>query len=445
MRTQKENLCRLVIQFKLLLGVCVVFFTAATHAVTLEEAIETALKVDPSLRASKFNVLATGENIAIARSRLLPQVSLQGSSNQLTQTTTQELSSGGSSSRSFTGPTMNHQFVIRQALLRPKELSALRYAELQSQYMELKFKSDVKDLRNRVINAWIDLLGAQQIARAYEKPLNLMLIAAKQELAKYEQGDSTKDAVLEAQAQYENSKATHIQAFETLKNKQSVFENLTKIPALALAEKNLRFESLPIFTESDKSLLWANIQDTSLEIQMAKLQEKMQLERLKMAEAEHKPTLDLLAAVNLAQNDATSTQGYQYRNRQVGVQYTVPLYGGGGLAAGARQASLAYEASLAESEALLVRLENDFDSSWGLVIANSSRQKAMLIGLASSREQVNSNRRSFELGVKSIAESANAELSFARKMSEVIAITQEYLKSLLKVNHKSLSLSLANI
>ena len=441
MRKQNENLCSLFIQRKLLLSACLVLCSVAAQAVTLEDAIESALKVDPSLRASKFNVLATEENIAIARSRLLPQVSLQGSSNQLTQTTTQELPTGGSSSRSFTGPSVNHQFVIRQALLRPKELASLRYAELQSQYMELKFKSDIKDLRNRVTNAWIDLLASQLIAQAYEKPLNLMQIAAMQERARYEQGDSTKDAALEAEAQYENSKATHIQAVETLKNKQSAFEKLTKIPALALAEKNLRFDSLPIFTESEKALLWANIQDTSLDIQMAKLQEKMQLERFKMAEAEHKPTLDLLAAVNLAQNDATSTQGYQYRNRQVGVQYTIPLYGGGGLVAGARQASLAYEASLAESEALLVRLENDFDSSLGLVVANSSRQKAMVIGLASGKEQLNSNRRSFELGVKSIAESANAELSFARKMTEVITVTQEYLKNLLKLNHKSFFLA----
>ena len=441
MRKQNENLCSLFIQRKLLLSACLVLCSVAAQAVTLEDAIESALKVDPSLRASKFNVLATEENIAIARSRLLPQVSLQGSSNQLTQTTTQELPTGGSSSRSFTGPSVNHQFVIRQALLRPKELASLRYAELQSQYMELKFKSDIKDLRNRVTNAWIDLLASQLIAQAYEKPLNLMQIAAMQERARYEQGDSTKDAALEAEAQYENSKATHIQAVETLKNKQSAFEKLTKIPALTLAEKNLRFDSLPIFTESEKALLWANIQDTSLDIQMAKLQEKMQLERLKMAESEHKPTLDLLAAVNLAQNDATSTQGYQYRNRQVGVQYTIPLYGGGGLVAGARQASLAYEASLAESEALLVRLENDFDSSWGLVVANSSRQKAMVIGLASGKEQLNSNRRSFELGVKSIAESANAELSFARKMTEVITVTQEYLKNLLKLNHKSFFLA----
>jgi outer membrane protein TolC len=402
-----------------------VFLALSTQAVTLEDAIESAIKVDPSLRASKFNVMATEENIAIARSRLLPQVSIQGSSNQLTQTTTQELASGGSSSRSFSGPSVNHQFVIRQALLRPKELSALRYAELQTQYMELKYKSDVKDLRIRVINAWIDLLGAQQIVQAYEKPLPLMQAAAQQERARYEQGDSTKDAAMEAKAQYENLKATYIQAVETLKVKQSSFENVTKIPAAALVGKKLSTESLPVFSVADKGLLWSKFQETSLELQMAKFQQKMQLERLKMAEADHKPTIDLLAAVNLAQNDATSTQGYQYRNKQIGVQYTVPLFAGGGFTASARQASLGYQASLAEGDALFVRLTNEFDIAWALMLSNS--------GL----EQVNASYRGLELGVKSVADTANAELAFARKMNDYISLTQEYVRSILKISSKA--------
>ena len=59
--------------------------SASSLAFTLEDAIISALKIDPSIRSSELNQLAIKENIAIARSRLLPQISLQGSSNQLTQ------------------------------------------------------------------------------------------------------------------------------------------------------------------------------------------------------------------------------------------------------------------------------------------------------------------------------------------------------------------------
>ena len=438
MLIQLPNYSRLAHQCRLMMFACLISVNLSTQAVTLEDAIESAIKVDPSLRASKLNVMATEENIVIARSRLLPQVSIQGSSNQLTQTTHQELASGGSSSRSFTGPSVNHQFVIRQALLRPKELSAMRYAELQTQYMELKYKSDVKDLRNRVINAWIDLLGAQQIAQVYEMPLPLMQAAAKQERARYEEGDSTKDAAMEAKAQYENSMATYLQAVETLKVKQSAFENLTKISAKALIGKNLANKSPPVFSEVEKSSLWANFQDASLERQMANLQVQMQLERVKMVEAEHRPTIDLLAAINLAQNDATSTQGYQYRNKQLGIQYTVPLFAGGGSIGATRQAVFGYEASLAEVEALSIRLVNDFDVSWGLLQSNHTRRNGMLTSLDSGLEQLQANRRGFEMGLKSVADIANAELAFVRRKIDLILITQEYLKSILKVSVKTL-------
>ncbi len=419
--------------FRCIIAAGLLFASVNTQAVTLEEAIESALKVDPTLRASKFNEMATEENIAIARSKLLPQISLQGSSSQLTQTTTQDLAAGGSASRSFTGPSVNHQFVIRQALLKPKELPALKYAELQTEYMALKYKSDVNELKSKVVNAWVDLLCAQQIVIAYEKPLQLMQAAAKQERARYENGDSTKDAVMEAEAQYQNSIATHLQAIETLKTKQSAFENLTKIPAKALIKKKIVTAALPEFNEADKAVIWQSFQNTSLELQMSKLQEQMQLERLKMAEADHKPTIDLIASLNLAQNDATSTQGYQYRNKQVGVQYTLPLFAGGGLSAVSRQASLGYQATSAEGEAFLSRLTSDFDASWGIVLSSSVRHKALLSGLSAGKEQVNSSNRGLELGVKSIADIANAEFVFARKINDLISATQEYIKTSIKI------------
>ena len=55
-------------------------------AATIQEAFDNAIKVDPALRSSRFNQDASHENIAIARARLFPQISLQGSTNQLTQT-----------------------------------------------------------------------------------------------------------------------------------------------------------------------------------------------------------------------------------------------------------------------------------------------------------------------------------------------------------------------
>ena len=75
------------------------------YATSIQEAFDNAIKVDPALRSSRFNQDANKENTAIARARLLPQISLQGSTNQLTQTTTQDVPGNSSISKSFTGPS----------------------------------------------------------------------------------------------------------------------------------------------------------------------------------------------------------------------------------------------------------------------------------------------------------------------------------------------------
>lgn len=418
---------------KCLIKAVLLIHTVTAHAIALDEAIESAIKNDPSLRASKMTELATEENIAIARSRLLPQITIQGSSSQLTQTTIQDLPTGGSTSRSFSGPSINHQIVLRQALIRPKEISSLRYAELHTEYIGLKYKSELAELRLRVASAWIDLLCTHQIVKANEKSLLLLEMATEQERKKYEQGDGTKDAVMEAFAQYENAKASHLLIIESFKVKKNGFEKLTRRSVAELNENHFTALNLTQFPEIEKTSVWEKIQDTSLELSMARLQEKMQVARLELALADHKPTLDLVSAVNLAQNDATSTQGYQYKNKQIGLQYSIPLYSGGGVSASVTQAKLSYEASLSETEALNMKIENEFENNWSLYTSSQKKLKALL-NLLKSQEEINkATNKSFELGIKTLADISTAENTLSKRVVDVIYQKQEILKLMLRL------------
>jgi protease secretion system outer membrane protein len=428
----KLNVCMLAIT-RLAVIACI-SGCLSVKASSLESAIESALQKDPALRASELNHLGTKENIVVARSRLLPQISLQGSTSQLTQTTTQDLPTGGNTSRSFTGPSVNHQLVLRQALIKTKDLSSLRYAELQTEYMALKYKYEVDELKSRVVNAWIDVLGAQQIEQAYERPRLYMQSAAKQERLRFEQGEGTRDAALEAEAQYEYAKATHIQATETLKAKRSVFETLTSLSATDLVEKKLSLQIVSLLADTNKNTIWEGYLNRSLELQMLKVQELMQLERVTMSSADHKPTLDLLVAINLAQNDATSTQGYQYKNKQIGIQYVLPIYSGGGVSASERQASIAYEASINESKAFQLRLQNEFDNLWGTLIGTKEKQNASFRIYFSAKEQRDGAKRGVELGLKTVSEYAQYENALARKLAEVNSVTQDYFRLIFKIN-----------
>ena len=397
-------------------------------AATIQEAFDNAIKVDPALRSSRFNQDASNENIAIARARLLPQISLQGSTNQLTQTTTQDVPGNSSISKSFTGPSANHQFVIRQGLLRPKEISAINFAELQSLYGEVKYQSDLSDLWLRVTYAWIDLVGTKQLVEAYARPLKPLQAAAKQEVARFIQGDSTKDVVAEAEAQFQFANASHNQALQTFKAKQKAFELLTQIDPELLNGMNLSLLPKKAFSETDRDQLLKRKRETSFELRLAEIQEQVQRERLRMTRADHLPTLDVIASWNIAKNDATSTQGYQYKNNQIGIQYIFPIYTGGATSAAERQVGFSLDATIAESEAVANRLEGDFQLLWAAWLGQYSRVQAGFKLVESAREQLKASTLSFAHGVKSMADLANSELTFSRREVDQINLVMDYQK-----------------
>ncbi len=418
-------------------GIC---FCFDLRAFTIQEAFLSALKVDPAVRASKYNQDASSENIAIAKSRLLPQVFLQGSSNQLTQTTIQDVPGNASVSRSFTGPSVNHQLLIRQGLLRPKDILGLNFAELQAQYAEVKHQSDLSELWMRVVNAWIDLVGAAQLAEAYARPLEPLIAAASQERKRFMQGDGTKDATIEAEAQYQLAAATYQQALHSLIAKRRAFEMITQTDSKLLQGLRLNLNPIPPFTEGDRDRLWLQTKEKSFELRFAELQEQLQRERLRMARADHLPTLDVIAAWNTAKNDATSTQGFRYQNNQVGIQYVVPIYSGGSISAAERQAAFAFESSIAEGEAVKNRVEGDFRALWANWVGQTGRVNAGNILIESSKEQLKAAELSYVYGVKTAMDIANAELSLSRRTAEQISIVMDYQKTTARLSRKDFNI-----
>ena len=260
-----------------------------------------------------------------------------------------------------------------------------------------------------------------------------MQLAAKQVRKKFEQGDSTKEAAMEAEAQYDLAKVTYKNAFNEFKLKQNYFEKITRISPSSIVSKNLESVAITLINEIEKSIVWENIREASIELKMSKFLERMQLERVRLAESNHKPTLDLLIAINIAQNDATSTQGYQYKNKQLGLQYNLPIYSGGGSAAGVSQAILAYQSSTYEYIALEAKLENDFENNWSQLLNAKIKEKALNDALHSVQEQVKAVNRSIELGVKSQSESSPVQMNLAKRKVEVISLRQDLLKLLYKI------------
>ena len=416
-----------LVLLKMTLGVVVFFINLPVLSLTLQESFDRALKVDPALRASNLNQEASNENVAIAVSRLIPHVSFQGSLNNLTQTSSQDVPGSASISRGFGGPSVNHQIVIRQALIRSKDISGLTFSELMNQYGQVKYQADIAVFWKRVTYGRIAVVSSTQFVETYERPLMSLMAAANQDQINFLVGDGTKHAAVEAEAQYQNANATNQQALQNFKSKLSAFEMLTQISVYEMQGIRLDLNLTSKFTELDQNQLWKSTKEKSSELRFSELLVLLQKERVRMAKADHTPTLYLMVAWNIAKNDATSTQGYRYQNNQFGIQYMAPIYLGGADLAVERQSSLALQSSMAKAEVIANNVEGDFKALWAAWLSQIGRVKAGYKLVESTKEQLKAIELSHIHDVKTVIDVAAAELALSRKIDDQINVVVEYL------------------
>ena len=391
----------------------------SAFAQTLKDAMAGALSIDPSLRSASYNRDASAENVAQARARLLPQVSLQGSDQKLTQTTTQDTLLGPNS-RTFSGPSKNYQMSLRQALIRPRDVAGLDAARAQKENGELRYQTELADSRLRAAGVWLDVLAAQQTLQAYTQTLAPYERAAEQEQNRFKGGEGTRDSVLEARAQLESARAMVADSRQGLLAKQAAFKLATGLPFEPMGKVSLPKIKRSFLNALDKQQLWERISQTSSDILASRAIEKVQQSRLKQSDYDHYPTMDLVASYNQAQNDATSTQGIRYQNKQVGVQFSVPIYSGGAITSAQRQQLAVYEASVADRQSLELRIEQDYQNVWASQQSQVERIAAGEMLLEASLDQLTGAKKALALGLKTWGEVAQAQSAVARRTADQI-------------------------
>ena len=426
-----------------LMGFCAfsigMFLSVAAHAQSLNDAIQSAWANDAALQSAAANRAVAKENVNIARSRLLPQATLQGSQSSLSQTTTQTTTLGPQAS-SFKGDSYSYSVSVRQGVLRPRDWAGLSLGKQQAYYGEVKFQSAKADLWSRTSAAWLDLLGAHSLKLAYEKSIKTVTESAKQEKIRFEKGDGTRDNMIEAQAQQLQAKAWLADAELNLQSKIQAFKLLTNLEPRDWSTRKLPDESKVTFKNEDRVLFLERILEGTPELLAARAVERINQLKIDQSYYDHLPTLDVYGQASRAQNDTTNTLGYHYQNQQVGIQFSLPLYAGGGLEATKRQAVASYEASIGDRESLQMRIESQFVSDWAIQAGLSEKASAARALVFSAQEQKRAAELGVQKGQKTWTDISNAEMLLARRMADLINAQL----SLYKVQARILSLLLSD-
>lgn len=398
----------------------------ANVAPDLAAALVAATATDGALARAIADRDAAAENIPIARSRLLPQVSMVNSYQHFHQISTSD-STGLETT--YRGPSASNGVSLRQAVFRPRDWMGLNIGQRQAEYGELKLVSAQADLWSRTSNLWVDVLVAQELRDAYARTLESVARAAAQEKRRFEMGDGTRDAAAEAAAQLALARARHAEAKADLQAKIDAFNVMTKVGARDFARFRMPApESLTLLPEVEESFVTRAV-DSNAEVAAARVAVTINEMKLRQAETDHMPVMDFIASGNKSASDTFPTLGMHYKNASVGVQVQVPIYSGGGISASARQTAAQLASASADLDAMIQRLRAQSRLDWGTQQGQFERVQAAAELVKSGREARRAVEFQIRAGQRTWADLGSAELLLSQRETDLVNLTGATLKT----------------
>ena len=385
-------------------------------AVALPAAAEDLLQIyrdaqryDAVYTGARYTLEAGRERIPQARALLLPSVNL--SANAARQDI-DVVSTNTVVTPSFhrNPTTAGYSLNLSQPLYRPQNFAQWQQADFQVRQSEATYGQAAQDLALRVAQGYFDVQAAQDtlmLVGAQKAAISEQLAQAKRN---FEVGTATITDTHEAQSRYDLTVSQEIAAQNDLETKRSALQAITGKAYSQL--KPLRPDvRLSPPTPSDMQS-WVEIAEKQAYPVLAQeaATEVAQLES-KRASGAHWPTLDIVGSYGTTRDTGSLQQpvGRDISTGQIGLQFAIPLYQGGGLSSREREAAANYLKSRQDLENARRTAVLTTRQTYLSVINGIAQIGALEQALISSQSALDSNRLGYEVGVRINIDVLNAQ------------------------------------
>ena len=351
-------------------------------ALSLEEAVELAIKNNTSMRLSILDLQKAEENIRKARAGILPQVNFSYSYTRF----------GGELVFGAT-PRNRHSYAlgVEQTLFNRAVFEGLKFAKDQRELQELIYEDVKREVEFQTKQFFYSLLYKKEVIKLLEENLRYWEENHRQTESKFQSGVIPRVELLRAKAQLENAKAQLENATADYKKSLEDFKAFLRYEGELeiqgeLQRKELKQEDLRTSIENNSTLRVAR---KNLEV----FQRVVEVQR-----SQYYPTLDLFATYqgNTARIGGRDTMVEGYT---VGARLNYKIFDG-----------FAREASIAQARIDLLRqMENLKDTEEKLkaelnktlldIRALDAQIKATELALESAKESLRLSKERYGFGV----------------------------------------------
>jgi outer membrane protein len=433
------------------LALCLLACWEVAAAKDLRGVFEDAVKNDPVIRQADANRLAAREARPQAWAAVLPQ--LQGTAGVTRDHFSGYVDQVTENPSDPTAPPVVIPFPetidtttktwavnLRSNLISWTNWMNIKAASQQVAQAEATYQAAEQNLILRVSQAYFAVLTADDVLRANQASLEAIARQLDQADKRFEVGLIAITDVQEAKAARDTAAAAVIAAKRTLATSEYQLQEITGQQYDSLAKPGTE---MPLKgPEPEDESRWVNISlEQNLNLIASRLGAEIARDNVRAAFGGHLPTLDLVAGRSYT--DTGSDQVLEYipfhdinskiNDRQIGLQFTLPIYSGGFTQSKVRQNEylwIAAKEGVVQSSRATERAARD---AYLGVISGIARVQALRQALESSRTALKATEAGYEVGTRTAVDVLNARKTLVQAESDYAGSRYDYIVSVLQL------------
>lgn len=435
---------------KSLLGLLVgaAFLPTNAQALDLMHAYEFALNNDPVYRSASKDNEAGQANRVIGRSQLMPRInySYWTAANNLKQSGP-AYTGGPNQIYNKAYPSDNQTAQLTQPIFDLGALARYRQGIAQGDFADAKFAYQSQDLIVRTLQAYVDLLFAEDQLHYQTAERDAYREQMKVNQRVFEKGEGTRTDLLESTASFSLAEAKVIEAQDNVENAKRKLEAMMGEPiksASSVKKLANNFKIQPIFPKSfddwKEVALGSNPELTAMSHQI-----EIARQTYMQNKAAHYPTISGFVNWNQQKSYTVVTVNQESLQSMVGLSVNVPIFSGGETVGKTSQARAGYEKSQADYDATRDRIITELKKQYDSVNSSLQRVEALMRAVSSSSELTRAMRKSIQGGVRINLDALLADKAFATAQRDLAQAKYNYLLSVLKLKQQAGTLTVEDL
>ena len=423
---------------------------APASASSLLEIYQQALQSDPSIHEAEARRLAALEAKPQARGVYLPQLSFGGSYN-MSERSGPDLIQPPDPSQppipvTATTETDSTQwgFQLSQTIFRWERIVGMRQADKSIARAEAQREAAQQDLIVRVAQRYFNVLAAEDRLTSINADRRAIARRLEQAKQRFDVGLIAITDVQESQAAYDQSIADEIAAKRSLATAR---EFLREITGEYVSELKAPGDDFPLITPTQNEAEWVDLAlSQNLNLIASRLDERIARDEISSRRGGHYPTLDLTANAGSSDTSAkysanppglppivSENDGLRNDSNSVSLQFSIPLFAGGGTSSRVREAVYLHRASMEQLQRVTRETERQSRDTYLGVLSEISRVKALEQAVASSRTALEATQAGYEVGTRTIVEVLNSQFSLYAAITNYYQSRYDYIMNVLRL------------